>query len=192
MNRRWLIFDNVCVIMTVMSVHEILSSSKERPRGQFDYVDDEGDVRYGCDDESSDKGSESISEDYELMELQDYELSLVAVSGLSAHGQQEHIETNTDNDDNARRQAEFDVERELDKNPRLSYRQVVELLGLESLFPELFEEDKQKGVWCGDCCDYITPGKRCGHVAVSQRGGVFANDNYRYGLVGKPPRRKAK
>ena len=173
-----------------MSVHEILSSSKERPRGQFDYVDDEGDVRYGCDDEGSDKGSESISEDYELMELQDYELSLVAVSGLSAHGQQQYTETNTDN---ARRQAEFDIERELDKNPRLSYRQAVELLGLKSLFPELFEEDKQKGVWCGDCCDYITPGKRCGHVAVSQRGGVFANDNYRYGRVGKPPRRnKAK
>lgn len=176
-----------------MSVHEILSSTKERPRGQFDYVDDEGDVLYGCDDdESSDKGSESIYEYYELMELQDYELSLVAVSGLSAHGQQERIESDTDNDDNARRQAEFDVERELDKNPRLSYRQVVELLGLESLFPELFEEEKPKGVWCGDCCDYIIPGKRCGHVAVSQRGGIFANDNYRHGLVGKPPRRKAK
>ena len=168
MNRRWLIFDNVCVIMTVMSVHEILSSSKERPRGQFDYVDDEGDVLYGCDDESSDKGSEAIPEDYdELMELQDYELRLVAVRGLSAHGQQEQTETNADNDDEARRQAEF--------------------------VPELFEEDKPKGVWCGDCCDYITPGKRCGHVAVSQRGEVFANDNYRYGRVGKPPRRnKAK
>ena len=193
MNRRWLIFDNVCVIMTGMSVHEILSSSKERPRGQFDYVNEEGDVLHGCDDESSDKGSEAIPEDYdELMELQDYELSLVAVSGLSAHGQQEQTETNADNDDDARRQAEFDVERELDKNPRLSYRQTVELLGLESLFPELFEGDKPKGFWCGDCCDYITPGKRCGHVAVSQRGEVFANDNYRYGLVGKPPRRKAK
>ena len=192
MNRRWLIFCNVCVIMTVMSVHEILSSTKERPRGQFDYVDDEGDVRYGCHDESSDKGSESISEDYELMELHDYELSLVAVSGLSAHGQQEQTETNADNDDDARRQAEFDIEREFDKNPRLSYRQVVELLGLESLFPELFEGEKPKGVWCGDCGNYITPGKRCGHVAVSQRGGIYANDNYRHGLVGKPPRRKAK
>ena len=173
--------------MTGMSVHEILSSSKERPRGQFDYVDDEGDVRYGCDDENVD-----VLADNELMELQDYKLRLVAVRGLSAHGQQEHIETNTDNDDNARRQAEFDIEREFDKNPRLSYRQVVELLGLESLFPELFEEDKPKGVWCGDCGNYITPGKRCGHVAVSQRGGIFANDNYRHGLVGKPPRRKAK
>ena len=115
MNRRWLIFDNVCVIMTGMSVHEILSSSKERPRGQFDYVDDEGDVRYGCDDENVD-----VLADNELMELQDYKLRLVAVRGLSAHGQQEHIETNTDNDDNARRQAEFDIEREFDKNPRLS------------------------------------------------------------------------
>ena len=174
-----------------MSVHEILSSSNERPRGLFDYVDGEGNVQCGY-DESSDKGSESTHEDYELMELQDYELRLVAVSGLSAHGQQEHIETNTDNDDAARRQAEFDVDKMSDKNPHLSYRQVVELLGLESLFPELFEEERPKGVWCGDCCDYITPGNRCGHVAVSQRGGIFANDNYRYGLVGKPPRRKAK
>ena len=175
-----------------MSVHEILSSTYDRPNGQFDYVDDEGDVRYGCDDESSDKGSESTSENYELMELHDYELSLVAVSGLSAHGQQGQTETNADNDDNARRQAEFDVDMMSDKNPHLSYGQVVELLGLESLFPELFEEERPKGVWCGDCCDYITPGNRCGHVAVSQRGGIFANDNYRHGLVGKPPRRKAK
>ena len=43
MNRRVLIFCNVCVIMTVMSVHEVLSF---RERG-IDYVDENGDVQFG-------------------------------------------------------------------------------------------------------------------------------------------------
>ena len=41
-------------------------------------------------------------------------------------------------------------------------------------------EKTVQAFFCGDCCMYIEPGKKCPHVRVGNRGGRYTSDSSRY------------
>lgn len=41
-------------------------------------------------------------------------------------------------------------------------------------------EKSVQAFFCGDCCRYIEPGKKCPHVRVGNRGGRYTSDSSRY------------
>ena len=46
--------------------------------------------------------------------------------------------------------------------------------------PREVGEDAVQAFFCGDCCRYIEPGKKCPHVRVGSRGGRYTSDSSRY------------
>ena len=73
--------------------------------------------------------------------------------------------------DDARRKMGLPVD-----NPK----EIIEIMNnLGSLSREVGKGAVQ-GFFCGDCCRYIEPGKKCPHVRVGSRGGRYASDSSKY------------